>query len=324
MSIGSSRPDWFPLGVEGTDEDVEFSIFREDIPDWMASGLWQWIADAFVEHDPTGWIETPSFDLLLLRHSKLEIHVAVPWYNPSFDAGVDALRGVYAGRSAWTIGQRDGKPGLARRLPDGVQTAAEATFGLGDAGKLLALAWRHAYGVEPDASRAYSQAIKAVEAAAIPVVCPRQLDATLGNVIGELNSNPSWTLPHQREHSDAKARDVLVAMSRLFYRGQHDRHASALLPPPEMTVEEARSAPRALTCRVNAVDVVSITVAIERNGNICIGFGEKVDKRVIDQRTVTQDGKADFCVTSSHRIEQNVSELLHPRNRNRWLATFHQ
>ena len=68
------------------------------------------------------------------------------------------------------------------------------------------------------------------EAAAIPVVCPKKLDAKLGDVIGELNTNTKWTLPHQREHAEARAREVLLAMVRLFDRGQHDRHAGAPVP----------------------------------------------------------------------------------------------
>jgi hypothetical protein len=61
-------------------------------------------------------------------------------------------------------------------------------------------------------------------------------------VIGELNSNAKWTLPHQREHAEPRAREGLVAMARLLYRGQHGRHAGAPVPLPDMTRDEAESA----------------------------------------------------------------------------------
>jgi hypothetical protein len=51
----------------------------------------------------------------------------------------------------------------------------------GRAGDLLSNAWRSVYGRHPDASSGYRYAVRAVEAAADPVVSPNNASATLGN-----------------------------------------------------------------------------------------------------------------------------------------------
>ncbi len=54
----------------------------------------------------------------------------------------------------------------------------------------LTSAWNHAFGRNPNPTQAYSEAIKAVEAAAIPIVSPNDRTATLGKVLGQLRSTP--------------------------------------------------------------------------------------------------------------------------------------
>lgn len=61
----------------------------------------------------------------------------------------------------------------------------------GNASGHLGKAWAAAFDQEPNPSTAYSEAIKAVEAAAIPVVLPNDPLATLGKVVGELRANPA-------------------------------------------------------------------------------------------------------------------------------------
>ena len=54
-----------------------------------------------------------------------------------------------------------------------------------------ALAWSKIMGREPDPSAAYREAVRAVEAAAKPVVAPDDALLTIGRVIGGLRANPS-------------------------------------------------------------------------------------------------------------------------------------
>lgn len=127
--------------------------------------------------------------------------------------------------SAWRVGTRDGLPGLERRVPLGVQEAAEQVMrASGSAGERLSEAWHAAFGVSPDPSRAYGLAIKAVEDALKPVVSPEDAQSTLGKMIGVIRGQAGWSLALQRASERAQPSDVLVAMLRTLWDGQVDRH----------------------------------------------------------------------------------------------------
>ncbi|WP_163544335.1 hypothetical protein [Occultella kanbiaonis] len=159
----------------------------------------------------------------------------------------DALRAVQeildAGRSAYTVGRRDRRPGLERRVPGGVQSAAEAvTAGSGRAGERLASAWREAFGLGPDLSKVYAEAVKAVEDAAIPVVVPKQASATLGHVIGQLCKDGDWSLPLTREDSAAPSSETVLRMCQGLWKGHHDRHGGDPNAPAQVSQAEAEAA----------------------------------------------------------------------------------
>ena len=60
----------------------------------------------------------------------------------------------------------------------------------GSADRHLRKAWECAHTAEPDPVRSYSEAIKAVEAAAHAVVEPNNPNATLGTIIRKLRTHP--------------------------------------------------------------------------------------------------------------------------------------
>jgi hypothetical protein len=131
-----------------------------------------------------------------------------------------------ANGSAWTVGIRDDKPGLERRVSEGVRAAADSAMSTGGtAGTLLADAWREAFGVHPDPEVAYSKAVKAVEAASVPVVLPTDSGATLGKVISKMRVDTNWTLPLEREHPQNLTKDVILSFAQALWSGQNDRHA---------------------------------------------------------------------------------------------------
>ena len=100
-------------------------------------------------------------------------------------------------KSAWTVGTRSGKKGLVRRVPLGVQQGVDEVVNRAErAGKRLAQAWEDLYGLEPKPSTAYSFAIKAVEDVAVPVVSPKNKQATLGTVISDMKQQKGWCLPN--------------------------------------------------------------------------------------------------------------------------------
>jgi hypothetical protein len=123
------------------------------------------------------------------------------------------------GGSAWRVA--DDTTSLQRRVnPEA--TAAH-----------LKSAWAAAYGRHPSPTRAYGEAIKAVESAMIPVVLPRDRMATLGKVIGHLSENSSrWQLAINTP--EARPADIgsLLAMLRLLWQGQTDRHGGTTQATP--------------------------------------------------------------------------------------------
>jgi hypothetical protein len=112
---------------------------------------------------------------------------------------------------------------LEARVDDSVREAVERarheTSGT-SASTHLRDAWIACYGRNPNPGRAYSEAIKAVEAAAAPVVSPNNLRATLGTMLGALRPSATvWSFAIAPGNIDP----VLIAMSTLW-DGQTDRH----------------------------------------------------------------------------------------------------
>ncbi|MDP1820367.1 MAG: hypothetical protein Q8K58_10835 [Acidimicrobiales bacterium] len=141
------------------------------------------------------------------------------------------------GNSIYTIA--DGGRGLAYRVLPSVKAVVEAAVSSagGSASEHLADAWNLAYGRSGDPVKAYSEAVKAVEAAAIPVVQPRNARATLGTVLGELSSGAGW----QFVLGGAAGMDRVVGMGRLLWEGQTSRHGGTA-PTRAETIDEARTA----------------------------------------------------------------------------------
>jgi hypothetical protein len=266
----ASEPEWAPLGFDEGEITTYFTP-REDIPEYLKTSLWDWIQSRFGVFDPLEQDRSTRFDNEFLRKCERKLRIHVPYvFDWVSNAGVrSALEAqgdiavwrlvdfmIFEGRgevselrqilleagSAWDVGIRMGKRGLLRRVPDGVAVAVEAAINHPNGGKKLAEAWEAAYGVYPDPSKAYSMAVKAVEDAAIPVVCPNDRTATLGKVIGIANSG-TWKLPHLREDANAPTHDVLLGMMRTLWTGQHDRHGGpSAVGVPAVTQDEAESA----------------------------------------------------------------------------------
>src|SRR5665213_1507938 len=97
----------------------------------------------------------------------------------SYELANQLARNLEDGNSMYKL--RDDYRGLELRVAPGVREAVEGAItaaGTSSAGEHLTEAWNEAYGRTSDPVKAYSEAIKAVEAAAIPVVNPTQhLDA---------------------------------------------------------------------------------------------------------------------------------------------------
>ncbi|MFI0446605.1 hypothetical protein [Actinomadura sp. 6N118] len=161
------------------------------------------------------------------------------WWIGQIAKLIDILE---AGGSAWqvSIGRPDR---LTERVDQTVVEAVNTTIGdaRSDASEHLRWAWNAAYGVQPDPTRAYSEAVKAVEAITIPEVLPKDRDATLGRVLGQLKATADkWTVSIDDRDGQAASSAAVIAMIDLLWWGQRDRHAG-----PEMkaaSLEAARMA----------------------------------------------------------------------------------
>lgn len=116
--------------------------------------------------------------------------------------------------------------GLELRLDDTVTLAAQqaATIAGPDAGALLAEAWRHTYGLHPDPTTGYRDAVRAVEELACPLVLPNDEAATLGKVIAHLRQGGHKWAFALVDRDGANTVDPLVGMLDRLWTGQVSRH----------------------------------------------------------------------------------------------------
>ncbi|GHB21390.1 hypothetical protein GCM10010306_012500 [Streptomyces umbrinus] len=149
------------------------------------------------------------------------------------------------GGSAYRINA--GEDGLEVRITPAVRdavnrtvTEAAAVSSAGSAADHLAAAWKAVYGRQPDPSRAYSEAIKAVECVAHAVIQPNHAKATLGTMLGEIgNARAKFTTAL----ATPVGKDPIApaeAMMRALWDGQTSRHGKKTATVPE-TLEAART-----------------------------------------------------------------------------------
>ncbi|MFE6086035.1 hypothetical protein [Streptomyces virginiae] len=124
---------------------------------------------------------------------------------------------------------------VRQTLADAVASAAH-----GSAADHLAAAWQTAYGRSPDPVRAYSESIKAVEAAAHAVIEPNNAKATLGSMLGEIkNARHKFTSVLSTPAGGDPITPAEVMM-RALWEGQTSRHGAQHATVPE-TLEAARA-----------------------------------------------------------------------------------
>jgi hypothetical protein len=166
------------------------------------------------------------------------------------------------GGSVWRVGCD--LHGLERRVADEVALRAhEVMSPKTRAAEHLREAWSATYGRHPNPGHAYGEAVKAVEAAAIRVVCPNDLVATLGKIIGELRAKvDSWTT--SLTPGGQNGIDRAVGMLELLWKAQLDRHGTPDPTAPfAASQEEAEAAVHLALTLVHWFE----TGAIRRNTN---------------------------------------------------------
>lgn len=268
MAEESAEGRWRPLRVRqaGGKAVVDYEALHEGVPPWLMESLTAWVAGFFMgargrwdadrlrqlERElrlPLAWNDDPGNTLLadLQRDEDLFLDVVdyllrdLRWFanqpNYQLRSVVDMLK--EAG-SAWEV-TRDGRGfRLQRRVLEVVAASARQVFEVKGAGDHLRKAWAAAYGRQPDPSRAYSEAVKAVEAAAQPIVTPKDPKSTLGKMIPVLRDAPAkWEVVLvARPDFDRVA--VVQFMAELLWQGQTDRHGTP--SPVPVSQEQAEAA----------------------------------------------------------------------------------
>ena len=274
--VSASR--WLPLGIDSEGAVAKYDALHDGVPEWMSAAFWAWIRESLttIGRYTDGSGSFPILDTKLAENLCQTLQIPAPSlrHNRDWDSGgralalalktvtshsqplqiadyllahdghanaaeLDSL--LQRSKSLYQVGRRHGRPGLTRRVPLGVKENADALFARSaQAGVRLAKAWEALYGLNPDSSKSYSLAIKAVEDAAVPVVCPTNPRATLGTLISQMADQGNWSLPLHREQSNALSSDILLGMMRLLWNGQHDRHGGQPSAPGDVSFEEAQ------------------------------------------------------------------------------------
>lgn len=116
---------------------------------------------------------------------------------------------------------------IASQLAEEALKATEGHRDAGDAARQLSEATGKVRALHPEADHAYSLAIKAVESAAHAVIEPNNRKATLGTMLGILDSNPTAFEVEIAGPGRAKGPIAPVtAMMRMLWQGQTNRHGS--------------------------------------------------------------------------------------------------
>jgi len=143
---------------------------------------------------------------------------------------------------------------LERRISEpAAATFSSATTITSNASDHLKKAREAAFGREPDPSTAYWESVKAVEAAAIPVVTPNNKSATLGTILGELRANPQkFSVIFTRGASPAKGAmvsplEVVIALGDLLWKNHTNKHGTPEQSVPITPKQAEMAVPIAVT-----------------------------------------------------------------------------
>jgi hypothetical protein len=258
---------WRPLSARESEEEAEaYRALHTGVPPWLRESLWEWIEEQIyyartashllvwseglrrLERElrfETSWDgANEALGLIALRKKlkaspNLMLDVADYLINhidfrPQHTRGEDSIlpldKLMEQSGSAYRVEtNEDGRSArLVRRVDSTIEAAARRAMEQQAAPSfLLRRAWNATYGLHPNPSDGYRQAVRAVEAAAIPVVLPNDKDATLGRVIGTLHSSPDrWQLSFTHRTKPEEPIEALIAVMALLWEGQYDRHVS--------------------------------------------------------------------------------------------------
>jgi len=252
-------------------DDASYDLLSEGVPEWLDASAWEWLLGV-LQIRPHG-VALPNNERL--RELERRLRVGLDWSVGGDTAMRDLRQQVYADpdlfldaldlglnwttypRSASELEDALSQAGSAWRVvPDGESyrlelrvdatavEAKEAAIALGGrAAEHLKLAWSKAYGLHPDASAAYQEAVRAVESAAMPIISPLNAAGTLGTIIRDVRQKPSKWQMRLKPPAGHDPMVGLLEMLELLWKSEFDRHGSTDESVPlHVSVEEARDA----------------------------------------------------------------------------------
>lgn len=218
------------LGLAGDDDP------RVPAEDWLGYSTKDKdllnIADAILSVAPKPTGASPASEILLIQAFRKR--------TSSLQELLDDARSVYAVKADGSGLERRAGVIATRARVEAARVAA-AKPDAGSAARHLRDAWSAAHALKPDPVLAYSEAVKAVEAAAHTVVEPGNARATLGTMIGQLRASPSVFRITLAGRSGGRDVAAVTAMMALLWEGQTSRHGGKDPTRPE-SVAEARMA----------------------------------------------------------------------------------
>jgi hypothetical protein len=271
-ALTSGLMRWRPLSKRGV-ADPRLDEPAEGIPPWMQHAVSVWVARLIVDTDLGGAPRRARIDLLHNMEMKLRMERPLNFSNPTSAVDdlfqrmqaddvfaldvIDYLLGnllrasenrgfpsnlaeeldaiLSDGGSAWEVADLGRSVyALQRRSVGPIREAIAGAAPSSRAGEHLSAAWNRLVGRSPDASSAYREAVRAVEAAAKPVILPNNPKATLGTMIAAMRDKPEKWL------TSLGTVDELRQMMEMLWTNQLDRHGTDDEDVPlNVTLEQA-------------------------------------------------------------------------------------
>lgn len=265
-ALNSETGDWTPLYSRVSEAGAtEFARLYPGVPGWMRESLWEWLGAhiSTYRRGPSGpgyWDPDSSQIREIERFCRIDIGWAGGATYSGHLEGANLLRAALyknemafltaidlhlsrvtdpedskvlervlsEAASEWRVGEVSSKPGLVKRIDETVQHAAEETAKQGTRpGQLLADAWRLSYSRQRDPSASYRSSVRAVEAAAGPILTPVDPRPSLGKMITALRDGmDKWTFAFTVD-STVEPKNVLMQMMQLLWTNECSRHVDA-------------------------------------------------------------------------------------------------
>lgn len=144
---------------------------------------------------------------------------------------------LFLAGSGWQVA--DSNDALEQVVDDTAREAVMSAIRAAEdsASRHLANAWAETFGRDRNPTHAHAEMIRAVESAARPAVTPNDSKATLGTIIGQLESHGSlYTTAGASAANDGVG--AIVSMMKLLWQQQTDRHgANPTIPATQQRVE---------------------------------------------------------------------------------------